>query len=187
MNKQRFYKQLKDTLTLQRSGNATWQLEDVVYLTTGGIIAGADALSSVKTVWSDPVLCEIDGWKSIPDDTTLSRIFKECGETDVADLQRLTHQFRNQIWKKLQQLHKGSLKRRKSCWIDIDSTVKTVYGNQEGAVKGFNAKKKGAVSYHPLLAFCAHTKEIVQGILRPGNVYTAKGTQFWRKCSHQFC
>ncbi|MBU2648070.1 transposase [bacterium] len=106
MNKQRFYKQLKDTLTLQRSGNATWQFEDIVYLTTGGIIAGADALSCVKTVWSDPVLREIDGWNSIPDDTTLSRIFKECRETDVADLQRMTHQFRNQIWKKLQQLHK---------------------------------------------------------------------------------
>jgi len=175
MNKQGFYKQLRNTLTLQRSDNATWQLEDAVYLTTGGIIAGADALSSIKTVWSDPVLREIDGWQSIPDDTTLARIFKECGEADVADLQKLNHKLRNQIWKKLQQLHKGSLKRRKSCWIDIDSTVKTVFGNQEGAVKGFNAKKKGALSYHPLLAFCAHTKEIVQGILRPGNVYTSNG------------
>ena len=43
MNKQGFYKQLRNTLTLQRSDNATWQLEDAVYLTTGGIIAGADA------------------------------------------------------------------------------------------------------------------------------------------------
>jgi hypothetical protein len=42
-------------------------------------------------------------------------------------------------------------------------------------VKKFNAKKKGAVSYHPLLAFCLPTKEIVQGILRQGNVYTANG------------
>ena len=175
MNKQQFYKQLVNTLTLQRSDNATWHLEDAVYLTTGGIIAGADALSSIKTVWSDAVLREIDGWENIPDDTTLARIFKECGETDVADLQKMNHQFRNQIWKKLEHLHKGSLKRRKSCWIDIDSTVKSAYGNQEGAVKGFNAKKKGAVSYHPLLAFCAHTKEIVQGVLRPGNVYTANG------------
>lgn len=187
MNKQQLYKQLKNTLTLQRSSNATWHLEDAVYLTTGGIIAGADALSSVKTVWTDPVLREIDGWESIPDDTTLARIFKECRGTEISDLQKLNHQFRNQIWNKLQQLHKGSLKRRKSCWIDIDSTVKTVYGNQEGAVKGFNAKKKGAVSYHPLLAFCAHTKEIVQGALRPGNVYTANGVvEFVRQVQTNF-
>ena len=50
LNKQQFYKQLKDTLTLQRSDNATWHPEDAVYLTTGGIIAGADALSSIKTI-----------------------------------------------------------------------------------------------------------------------------------------
>ena len=134
MNKQQFYKQLENTLTLRRSDNATWHLEDAVYLTTGGIIAGADALSSIKTLWSDPVLREINGWESIPDDTTLARIFKECGETDIADLQKLNHQFRNQIWNKLQQLHTGSSKRRKSYWVDIDSTVKTAYGPQEGTV-----------------------------------------------------
>jgi hypothetical protein len=176
MNKQGFYKQLQSSLTLQRSSNASWQLEDIVYLTTGGIIAGSDALSSVKTVWSDPVLREIDGWQDIPNDTTLSRIFKECAEAEITDLQTMNHRFRDQIWEKLQLQHKGSLKRRKSYWIDIDSTVKTVYGNQEGAVKGFNAKKKGALSYHPLLAFCAYTKEIVQGLLRPGNVYTNNGS-----------
>ena len=37
--------------------------------------------------------------------------------------------------------------------IDCDSTVKTVYGNQQGAAKGYNPDKKGAKSYHPLLAF----------------------------------
>lgn len=125
INKQRFYKQLKDTLTLQGSDDATWHLEDAVCLTTGGVIAGADALSSIKTVWSDLVLREIDSWKSISDETTLAGIIKACGETDIADLQGLNHQFRNRIWKKLQHLHKGSLKRRKSCRIDIDSTVKT--------------------------------------------------------------
>lgn len=67
-------------------------------------------------------------------------------------------------------------KRRKSCWIDIDSTVKTVYGKKKGAKKGFNSKRKGAVSYRPLLAFRSHTKEIVRGLLGPGNVYTANGT-----------
>jgi hypothetical protein len=50
MNKQQFYKQLENTLPLQPSDNATWNLEDAVYLTTGCIIAGADALSSIKTI-----------------------------------------------------------------------------------------------------------------------------------------
>jgi hypothetical protein len=60
-------------------------------------------------------------------------------------------------------------------WVDGDSTVKTVYGKQEGAQKGFNSHKKGALSYHPLLAFCTETKEILQGWLRCGSAYTSNG------------
>jgi len=32
-------------------------------------------------------------------------------------------------------------------WVDIDSTVYSVCGTQEGAAS--NPKKKGALSYHP--------------------------------------
>ena len=42
--------------------------------------------------------------------------------------------------------------------IDCDSTVETVYGNQQGAAKGYNPVKKGAKSYHPLLAFVSELK-----------------------------
>jgi hypothetical protein len=60
-------------------------------------------------------------------------------------------------------------------WIDGDSTVKTVYGKQEGAEKGYNPHKKGALAYHPLVAFCALTKEILQGWFRCGSAYTSNG------------
>ena len=36
--------------------------------------------------------------------------------------------------------------------MDLDSTVSPVYGNQEGADKEYNPKKRGLKSYHPLLA-----------------------------------
>jgi len=36
--------------------------------------------------------------------------------------------------------------------LDVDSTPRVVYGNQEGAAKGFNHTKKGAKNYHPLLS-----------------------------------
>ena len=38
-------------------------------------------------------------------------------------------------------------------WIDVDSTVKTVFGFQEGAAKGYNPFKRGALSYNPQVAF----------------------------------
>jgi hypothetical protein len=46
-------------------------------------------------------------------------------------------------------------------WIDVDSTVKTVFGTQEGAAKGYNPHKKGALSFNPQVAFCSATKEIL--------------------------
>ena len=57
--------------------------------------------------------------------------------------------------------------------VDIDSTVKTVFGNQEGTSKGYNPEKKGAKSYHPLLAFLDSTKECILSYFRPGDAYTA--------------
>ena len=47
---------------------------------------------------------------------------------------------------------------------------------------GYNPHKCGAASYHPLLAFCAETKEILQGWLRSGDVYTGNGVvEFMRQ------
>ena len=59
--------------------------------------------------------------------------------------------------------------------IDADSTVQTVYGNQQGAAKGFNSKKKGAKSYHPLLAFASELKLVVNSWFRTGSAYTSNG------------
>ena len=53
--------------------------------------------------------------------------------------------------------------------------MKTAYGKQQGVSVGYNPHKRGAASYHPLLAFCAETKEILQGWLRDGSAYTSNG------------
>lgn len=37
--------------------------------------------------------------------------------------------------------------------LNLDSTVLTRYGKQEGARKGYNPRKRGRLSHHPLLAF----------------------------------
>jgi hypothetical protein len=52
--------------------------------------------------------------------------------------------------------------------INIDTTVKTVYGNQQGARKGHNPKHRGKEGLRPLLAFIQETREYLIGKLRPG-------------------
>ena len=59
--------------------------------------------------------------------------------------------------------------------IDTDSSVINVCGKQEGAEIGFNAYKKGARSYHPLIAFVSELKIVANSWFRTGSAYTANG------------
>jgi hypothetical protein len=53
--------------------------------------------------------------------------------------------------------------------LDLDSTVITRYGEQEGSAKGYNPRKRGRNSHHPLLAFISQTRMVANAWLRPGN------------------
>jgi len=61
--------------------------------------------------------------------------------------------------------------------------VWTVYGQQQFAGVGYNPKKHGPRSYHPLICFEAHWQEFWQGSLRPGQAVTASGVvAFVQRC-----
>ena len=59
--------------------------------------------------------------------------------------------------------------------LDLDSTVFCREGQQEGARKGFNPRRKGRSSHHPLLAVLAEAPFILHGWLRNGNTGAARG------------
>jgi len=51
--------------------------------------------------------------------------------------------------------------------------VTTVFGNQQRAKVGYNPKKNGRKSYHPLMAFIGETRDFIKGSIRPGNRHTS--------------
>jgi len=60
--------------------------------------------------------------------------------------------------------------------IDVDSTPKQPMAKAgRGGAWLHNSHKRGAPSYNPQLAFCAATKEILQGWMRCGDAYTYNG------------
>jgi hypothetical protein len=61
--------------------------------------------------------------------------------------------------------------------LEVDSTVETLYGSQEGAELGPNPHKPGRPSYHPLLARDRLTDLVVHHVLRPGDTGTATGVK----------
>ncbi|GAB4114201.1 MAG: hypothetical protein Tsb0027_02490 [Wenzhouxiangellaceae bacterium] len=63
-------------------------------------------------------------------------------------------------------------RKRKTLTIDVDSLPVTVHGHQAGSEWN---KYYGRRIYHPLVASCAETGDLLDAVLRPGNVGTAAG------------
>ena len=57
--------------------------------------------------------------------------------------------------------------------MDLDSTVETVFGHQEGATVGTNPHKPGRKSYHPLLAYEGQSRLCLNAVLRAGNTHSS--------------
>ena len=157
-------------------------MASMILLCVVGIIGGGTSLTGILAVWSDGVLAQLAGWLRIPDDSTLGRILKTAKACHVAEMETVVHKARAAVWKRALRSGTSTIGRKKCITVDADSTVKTVFGNQEGAEKGYNPHKRGAKSVHPLLAFCSQTKEILQGWYRCGSTYTGNGiVEFMRQ------
>lgn len=179
----RFMDKLRlDTLVKQsvstppRAENADYQFHDALRMVVTGQIAGATAMTQVSKICGDEVVARMAGWDHVPVATTLTRIFKAIKQRNLVELESLIPRMRGKVWKRLVRHGKKLACATHRILIDIDSTVQGVCGAQDGAEVGYNPHKKGQKSYHPLIAFCAETKEVLHSWYRCGSAYTSNGT-----------
>jgi hypothetical protein len=67
--------------------------------------------------------------------------------------------------------------------LDLDSTVLTTFGHQEGASIGYNPRYRGKRSYQPLLCIEAGSAHLLGAFLRPGKTDPHAGTvELFRDC-----
>lgn len=115
---------------------------------------------------SKDVMAGLFGVKRLPEaPTTLTRFFgKLCSWKKVASFQECLWEFlmRWIPWKKLQTED-----------LSFDSHVCIRYGKQEGAKKGYNPKKPGRPTHHPILAFLNRGRYVVNLWNRSGNASSA--------------
>jgi hypothetical protein len=110
---------------------------------------------------------EMLGLDHFPDQSTLRRFLRRLSPGDIRRLARLHDSLRTFLF--------PLPKKRTTLNFDIDSVVITVYGKQEGAAVGYNPRKPGRRSYHPLFCFESHFQEFWHGSLRRGNTVAATG------------
>jgi hypothetical protein len=112
------------------------------------------------------------GWTAVPDPTTFGRWLRRGGE-------RLAVQLDAVLWQMVRGRWAGAAVPR-SVMLVLDSTVVQRYGLQQaGAERGYNPKKRGRPSHHPLVAFLAETGDCLGVRWRPGNANTAAGAIAW--------
>jgi hypothetical protein len=105
----------------------------------------------------DEVLREIFNWKRVPSVSTYTRFFRKFN-LELSD--KIFPAFNRKFFSKIA-VSKFTL--------DLDSTVITRYGEQEGSLRGYNPKKRGRASHHPLIAFVADIRMVLNAWMRPGN------------------
>lgn len=122
---------------------------------------GATAFSQTAIVRLDDTLREIFGWKRVPSGSTFGRFFKKFSQAE-----------NNRVFPELGRWFFEQIK-FDNYTLDVDSSVITRYGSQEGSRRGYNPHKHGRASHHPLFAFISELRMVANCWLRSGNTASA--------------
>jgi len=107
----------------------------------------------------DAILCGFFRLSALPVASTFWRYVDSMGVNQAVSLLKLMAAIRERVWTLLE------LSYHRIC-LDIDTTVETIYGNQQGGRKGHNTKNRGKKGYRPVLC-------IVHGNTRTSNITVA--------------
>lgn len=127
------------------------------------IWCGACRFAHAETVRMDGTLTRLFGWSRAAGHKAIMRLFSRF---DMLSNERVQAEAYRWFFGKITALTRITL--------DMDSTVITRNGEQEGAARGYNPSRHGRASHHPLLAFVAEARMVANFWLRPGNAHSAK-------------
>jgi len=130
------------------------------------LFVGGTCLQDLQNLQDAEAVRRLLGAVRLPDPTTAGDFLRRFGKRDLKDLQTALDEVRVRAWS----CHPKS--KRRQATIDMDSTIKPVYGEcKQGADFTYNRK----YGYHPLLVTLAETGECLRLINRPGNVPSEAG------------
>jgi len=140
---------------------------DMVLAFFAAVLSGSRRFAHIERLRSDEVVRTMLGLARMPSAMTLTRYFGGFVRGQVEHLSAVLGQF---VFGQLKRPALGAT-------LDLDSTVFERYGHQEGSLKGYNPRKHGRPSHHPLLAILAEAKLVLHAWLRSGNTASARGVK----------
>jgi Transposase DDE domain group 1 len=140
---------------------------EVVLALFAAVLTGGRRFAHVERLRTDEVVQAILGVQRMPSAMTLTRYFGGLVRSQIEHLSEVLGQF---VLRRLRAPALGAV-------LDLDSTVFERYGRQQGSLKGYNPRKHGRPSHHPLLAMLAEAKVVLHAWLRSGNTASARGVK----------
>jgi len=115
----------------------------------------------------DAMLCGFFQLTKLPVASTFWRYVDSLGINQAHSFLKIISTLRERVW----QLCDIEYYRIR---ISIDTTVETIFGNQQGGRKGHNTKYRGKKALRPILCFIDETREYLIGKLRKGQTVSGK-------------
>jgi hypothetical protein len=179
LHQKRFRSELDKVLPHQPTSPNAFCPTDIAFGFLGGVLSGADKLSRVAWLQSDPAVAEVLGIESVPSQPTLSRFFGHFTQKSSSALGNL------HAWAL------GKLPSWKGGYtLDLDSwALLHEDGHQQGVAVGYTRQGLKPCQ-RPLVAALAESKTIAGYWLRSGNTACVNGaaeflrTTLWNLPSH---
>jgi hypothetical protein len=132
------------------------------------IVLGLDRLETAALLQANGTFQYLTGLPSYPDPQTLRRFLLHA----PPEFRQQLHRLNDRVLRRF--IHQPE--HRSRLILDLDSTVVTVFGRQEGAEVGYNPRYRGKRSYDPLLCLEGNSSFLWDSELRPGNAGTWAGS-----------
>lgn len=132
-------------LLRRRERNSRYTLGEMTVALIYPILLGLGRIETTKLLRQNGVFQELTGLRTYPDPTSLRRFLTRLGTCGIPRFLRFHDRLRR------------GLTNLTSAIFDLDTSVLTVYGNQEKAKIGYNPKKRGRPSFAPLFCFEGQT------------------------------
>jgi Transposase DDE domain group 1 len=138
------------------------------------VVLGLDRIETASLLRSDTTFHYLSGLPSFPDPQTLRRFLLNA----PAHLHQELHRTNDRLLQRFIHLPQH----RSRLLFDLDSTVVTSFGHQEGAEVGYNPRYRGKRSYDPLLCLEANSSFLWDVELRRGDAGTWAGSEGLLAC-----
>ena len=149
--------------------NRDYSVSQMLLALVHPILLGLDRIETAALLHTDETFQYLTGLQSFPDPQTLRRFLLNA----PADLREQLHRANDRLLQRFIHLPKH----RSRLIFDLDSTVLTVFGHQQGAEVGYNPRYRGKRSYDPLLCVEANSSFLWDVELRRGDAGTWAGSE----------